>query len=449
MRSHHCPSARPSFLSLMLALLAASLMAACGGHPAEVSPAEIPQLAQRVQQEPNNGPLQLRYAAALYAANRCDTAVTVARTGMALAPGDAVGPLVVGRCLEAGGQPAQAVQVYRAFVAAHPDVRGAGAVQAQELLAERAAATQAARSALQRESTLASQPGNPQTVAVLPLAITGDSTYDPLSRGLAQMLTSDLALLNRFKMVERLEIGALLNEMHLSQTGRVDPSTAARVGHLVQAGRLVEGVAAIPNKGDVHLEASVVQSSGAVTSPEATSGRLRDLLKMEKTIVVGLAGKLGYTLSEAERKAILENGTQDLSAFLAYSRGLVAEDAGDYSAAATYFGQAVQRDPGFSAARTRYQASAAAPAVQQASAGQVTQVARQSTPQAPSTGEQPLGGAVGSTIGDLAPTQAEQATTIVQTTQQAVSTTTSAPPPQNVTPPATVTGIIRIIFRLP
>ena len=107
----------------------------------------------------------------------------------------------------------------------------------------------------------------------------------------------------------------------------MDPTTAARVGHLVQAGKLVYGVATIPASGPIKMQASVVQGSGEVGDAGQANGTLRGLLAMEKDLVVQLVGRLGYTLSEAERRSILDNGTQNLQAFLAYSRGLLAEDA--------------------------------------------------------------------------------------------------------------------------
>lgn len=447
-------SRRPRWWPPLVALL---LLGACGGGRfAAVSPEDLPELQERVSQQPNNGDLVLRLSAALFAAGRCDTAMTVARTGMRLAPGNAVGPLVVGQCLERAARPDEAELVYERFLTDYPEARGVGAVRARQMLAARSAATETARQALAREAELADQPADPQTVAVLPLTISGDSTYAPLSRGLAQILISDLNLLQRFRMVERLQIGALLDELDLARTARVDPATAARVGRLAQAGRLVQGLANIPDEANVRLEASVVQSSGEVSAPEAVTGRFRDLLRMEKDLVVALASRMGYQLSEAERTLILQNGTQNLAAFLAYSRGLVAEDLGDYSAAAAHYGEAARRDPGFRAARQSYQGAQTTPQVQQAAAGQVTTMAAQNPPVPALPPTEPV---LGATIGDLAPTVSEQTAagtggteggesgTVVTTT--AVVTTTSNPPPPTTTPPATVTATIRILFRLP
>ena len=434
---------------LGVALVLAAASAACaGGRFAEVAPDEVPALRARVSQEPNNGDLVLRLSAALFAAGRCDTAMTVARSGITLAPANAVGPLVLGQCLEQAGRPADAGAVYRGFIAGHADARGVGAVRAREMLAARDAAQLEAREALAREAELASEPGDPQTLAVLPLTITGDSSYAPLSRGLAQILTSDLAFLQRFRMVERIQVNALLGELELAATGRIDATTAARAGRLMRAGRLVQGLASIPNESNVRLQALVIQSTGEVTAPTAVDGRFRDLLRMEKELVIGLAGRLGYQLSEAERRTILENGTQNLAAFLAYARALVAEDAGDYNAAAQHYGQAAQRDPNFQAARERYQANQAAPQVQQASAAQVTTVAAQPPPAPGLAAAESVIGSLGSTVGDIAPTVSEQTSAAAQTTQQAVVTTASSPPPASTTT-TTMTATIRIVFRLP
>jgi tetratricopeptide (TPR) repeat protein len=339
--------------------------------------AELSELAARAVREPANGTVQLRYAAALRAADQCDSAMVVARRAIRLAPNDALGPLVLGQCLEQGERYNDALLVYRTFLAAQPEGRGSAAVRAREELALRAGATQGARLALAREAELTAEAADPQTVAVLPVQVVGDSVYAPLSRGLAQMLTSDLALLQRFRLVERQRVGALLNELALSQTERVDPATAARVGRLMAAGRMVSGLATIPDERNVRLEASVVQGTGEVTGPARVQGTLRELLKIEKDLVVGLATQLGYRLSEAERQAVLENGTQNLTAFLAYSRALEAEDRGDYAAAARYYSEAVQADPSFGQARDGFQAATALPDVQAAAAGDAPVLAGQ------------------------------------------------------------------------
>ncbi len=400
----------------------------------------------------------LRYGAALYAAGRCDSAVVVVGRGRSLRPADALGPLVVGQCMERDGRHDRAIAEYRQFLAAHGGAQGAAAVRARELLARRDHATVVARQALAREAELGE--ADESALAVLPLVVVGDSSVQPLSRGLAQIITSDLALLERFRLVERMQLGAVLQELELGQTARVEAGTAARVGRLVGAGRMVQGLVAIPPEGDTRLEASVIRSTGEVTGAEVVTGRFRDLMQMEKQLVLGIAARLGYALSDAERDQILENGTENLAAFLAYSRGLFAEDIGDYSTAAMHFGQAVQADPGFQEAQSQYEAASAADVVGQATASEVTTVGA-SSEAAVQEGQQPtqtLANAVNSVVGDIAATQAEQATSsadedqaVQQATQQSTETTAAEPEPTTAATgvTSTVTGTIRIIFRLP
>jgi tetratricopeptide (TPR) repeat protein len=438
----------------MLAL-SAGLVVACGtGQVSEVSPAEIPTLEAELSQNPDDARLLLRYAAALYAADECDSATTVAREGVRLRPKDALGPLVIGQCLERRGYYDLAIATYQAFLSEHGEERGAAAVAAREMFATRAEATEQARAALQREAELAEVSGDPNIVAVLPVEVVGDSTYQPLSRGLAQILISDLALLERFRLVERVRLNALLTELQLAQTQRVDPNTAARMGHLLQAGRLVQGLAAIPPQGNTRLEATVILSDGEVTGPESVTGRFEDLLRMEKDLVIAISNRLGYTLSEAERRLLLENGTQNLIAFLAFSRGLDAEDRGDFAGAAAHFSEAVQADPDFQMARDQFTVNAAAPAVETGTAAGVTVVATAQVadpaPVVQTVANNAVDQAISISVLDMAGTKSETVRATDQTTTtQATTTTASEPPPTVVHVPRVTVGTVRIIFRLP
>ena len=435
----------------MLRCLPFVVVAACAGRgPTAVSPAEVPDLKARLQKDPGNSTLLVRYAAALFAAGTCDSAQAVGRRAMAARPEDAVPVMVVGQCQERAGQHDGAMATYDAYLAKYSSGPGAPAIRARQLLARRDQASALARRALIQEQQLAQQPGDARTIGILPLQIVGDSTYQPLSRGLAQMIISDISLLRQFRLVERLQIGALLDELRFSQGTRVDPATAARVGRLIQAGRMVQGLATIPRQGPVRLEASVVQGTGEVANAEQVNGQLRDLLRLEKDLVVAIVTRLGYTLSVAERRAILENGTQNLQAFLAYSRGLLAEDGGDFSRAALYFGDAVQADPGFQAAKDQQQANAAAPAVQQAQGGDVAAVVSKTGEQAQGGGGEPNG--LQSGFNDMAGQKSEQLVPDAPPVgQQVIATPASEPPPTVVTQGTTqgATGTVGIRLPIP
>ena len=337
-------------------------LGACAGTPrtGSVAPADRFQLA-----------------AALAAAGRCDTAVVVTAAAQALAPADVRGPLVLGACQEQAGRFDDAVAIYNTFAAEHPGARGVAALRAKAQITLRRAAEQTARQALAREAELAQQPPQAATVAVLPLVIAGDSSVQPLSRGLAELITTDLAQIRSLRLLERLQIGTLLDELKAGQTERADPATAARVGRLLRAERMVQGTATIPRSeaATMQLSATVVTGAGVVRPVGQVTGPFRQLLALEKQVVFDLAGQLGIALTEAERQEILRQGPKSLAAFLAYSRALEDLDRGDYGAAARHFGAAAHADPSFQAARQGQETAAAMPAGQESGSGGIVTLA--------------------------------------------------------------------------
>jgi tetratricopeptide (TPR) repeat protein len=432
------------FVLLGVACLGAACAGRGGARPGAVTPAEIAALQTQAQQQPNNARLHFRLAAALMAAGRCDTAVVVARAGELLAPANAVGPLVVGGCQEKSGRYDLAFATYADFAARHPDARGIGAVRAKAQIALRTQAERTARQALASESTLTSQPPEPSTLAVLPVTISGDSTLQPLSRGLAELMTSDLAMVRTLRLLERIQIGALLDELKLGQSQRSDPTTAARVGRLLRAERMVQGVASIKTDGPVSLSASVVRGDGTVRSGAQASGTFRQLLDLEKQLVFGLAAQLGIQLTEAERQRILRQGPRNLAAFLAYSEGLEALDRGDYRAAAAAFGAAVRADPSFQAAQQQQQAAEAAPTVEASGGDMVTVV--EAVDQVTTPTEPASDGALASAGSDVSPSIADALT---QNTGGPSTVVELTPASQGINSVAGASTIIRIIFRRP
>ena len=376
------------------------------------------------------------------AAGRCDTAVVVANAAQMLAPGDALGPMVVGGCQEKDGRYDLAFATYSDFTNRYPEARGIAAVRALAQLALRTQAAQTAKLALARESTLTTLAPEPSTIAVLPMTIAGDSSFQPLSRGLAELVMSDLAMVRSLRLLERVQIGVLLDELKLGQSARADPGTAARVGRLLRAERMVQGVASIIQNGPVRMSATVVRGDGNVRSGAQVNGNFKQLLDLEKQLVFGLATELGIQLTDAERQRILRQGPKNLAAFLAYSQGLDALDRGDYRAAAAAFSAAVRADPSFQQARQQQQAAEAAPVVQASPGDLVTvveAVAQLTTPTEPAAA-----GALNQATAELTPITAQPGL-------NGISSIISHPTneSQGVTNVVQSFGVLRIIFKLP
>jgi hypothetical protein len=152
-------------------------------------------------------------------------------------------------------------------------------------------------------------------------------------------------------VLERERMQAILNEMKLGDSGRADPTTALRSGHLLRAARVVQGTLTGLSGDQLRVDAVVVDvATAGAGSPATGPDQLNRLFDLEKQIAFSIFTSMGVQLAPAEQDAINQRPTQNLQAFLAYSRGLQAQDNGDYAAAQAQFNDAVNLDPSFRAA---------------------------------------------------------------------------------------------------
>ncbi len=191
---------------------------------------------------------------------------------------------------------------------------------------------------------------------MLPFTFTGeDTTYKPLERGFAELVTTDLSRSSQLQVVERERLQALLDEIQLQQSSGVQGGTGVRAGKMLGAGRIVGG--SISQIGGNQLSANAivtnVQTSQTVGSGANDQQPMDQIFTLEKNIVFKLFTDMGVTLTTAERTAIDQRPTRSLAAFLAYSHGLELEDAGRFDDASRFFDNAVRIDPNFGAARQK------------------------------------------------------------------------------------------------
>lgn len=193
-------------------------------------------------------------------------------------------------------------------------------------------------------------------VGVPPFATTGrDTTLVPLAYALADLVATDLSRSARVNIVERARLGEVLRELDLSASGRVDSASAPRVGRLVSAERLIFGsVDAMGDGRNIRLGARIGEvSTGAVTTAVDAQAPLVEIFAAEKALVLRLFEQMGVTLTPKEQAALQQQPTRNLSALLAYGRGVQKTYDGDYRGAAQAFRDAYRLDPSFSGARTR------------------------------------------------------------------------------------------------
>jgi len=407
-------------------LVIAALLSGCATH-APAGDAIVRLQAQR-DGRPQAAPVHRSLGIALYKAGRFPEARAALAEATRLDPQDGTTALYLGLTAEQQNDFAAAREAYASYLR-HGRTR-----KIRSQLEKRLAAVQrrelevAAREAVASEAALGEKPGDPRVVAVMPFRFAGsDESLRPLERGFAELVTTDLARSSQLTVVERARLQAILDELALQGSGAVDTTTRVRAGRLLRAGRIVQGSLLQLDRDRLRVDAAVVdvpttQAVGIASADDA----LADLFEMQKRIVLDLFGDLGVTLTAAERNAIEQRPTRSLAAFLAYSRGLLAEDGGDFEAATRHFQDAFRIDPRFQAAQQRGTQAASISAAQQVTpaaieaqtAGTVEgQVANAAT-QGNVTGG--MSGSTASTMGNVVngvnPTQSGMATAITTTT---------------------------------
>jgi TolB-like protein len=207
----------------------------------------------------------------------------------------------------------------------------------------------AARAAIASERTIDPTKIPDRSVGVPPMSITvTDTTLSALGYGLAELLANDLARSSRLTVVERLRVDAVLRELSLASSGAVDSASAARVGRLIGARRLiVGGIRQLPG-GDVQITAQVADVvTRGVTRAVSARAPLARIFDAEVQLAFQIFNALGITLTPGERAAIEAAPTRNIAALLAYSRGVRDESYGRYGAAAQQYRAALQADPNF------------------------------------------------------------------------------------------------------
>ena len=313
----------------------------------------LPALEARTIQEPTN-PAALRDLGEAYAQlQRFELAQQALQSAYDLDADDPKTLYYLGVAHEGVGAEAEALFVLGQYERLSPDSPYRPLMEARHTALRRVVARRELRTMLTMEDGLATERAG-DAVAVFPFVYRGrDPRFQPLGRGLGEMVTVDLATIGRLRVVERVRMQALLEEIDMTQGEAFDPQTAPRLGRLVQSSRVVGGSFDVVG-GDLQTDV-VVWEWKAEPEPALAehTANLSALFRLEKEIVFDLVRELGIELSPSERDRIERVPTRDLQAFLAFSRGLQEEDAGNFTAASAQFEQAVRLDPGFDLAATR------------------------------------------------------------------------------------------------
>ena len=207
-------------------------------------------------------------------------------------------------------------------------------------------------------ATLAAAQDSRPGVAVLPFENGGSYGRDKedleaLRRGIAGMLVSELSVRPGIRLVDRSETQRLLDEQNLAASGRVDASTATKVGRLVGARYLIAGTY-IDLYGDFRLDARIIDvETGEILTVVRSDPKFRDRRDLYK-LIQSVSEKIATDskLPALSQAPGTRSTPRDIptEAFTLYGRALLHEDRGDRAKAIEFYERALKVFPAYSEA---------------------------------------------------------------------------------------------------
>ncbi|MBN1154144.1 hypothetical protein JXB12_04410 [candidate division KSB1 bacterium] len=203
--------------------------------------------------------------------------------------------------------------------------------------------------AIDRERRMTYTPPIPNRLAMIYFVNDDyDAKWDNIGKGMADILSSDLALSDEIEVVERRELQILLNKLNLTRQQLIEDNIIRGIGSILRARYLIGGTYQIKPGLNTTFNLSMIDmlDQNNVQQYQFTKED-PDFSTIGTDILKKIIMQLNLTVNPKIKDAIKNISTQNSDAFLAYSNGLDAFDLKNYEASRDYFVQATDLDPDF------------------------------------------------------------------------------------------------------
>jgi TolB-like protein len=184
----------------------------------------------------------------------------------------------------------------------------------------------------------------PTTVTVMPFVPRSGQGQAWLSKGLADLLTQDLAQVKSLAIVSREQAQVFAHELQLGDSPLFGPEAALRMGRVAKVDRVLYGHYAVSGE-RISITIFVLDTARQeVIQREDIEGPLRDLRPLVQKLALQFTGRQGIELSEAERANIRFETTDSITATRHFYEGLHLYDQGRHADALGEFSAAARQD---------------------------------------------------------------------------------------------------------
>lgn len=179
----------------------------------------------------------------------------------------------------------------------------------------------------------------------------------PLSKGLAEMMITEIGKVQSIRVVERSKLRTIMDELKLSQSGVISEQSSVEVGRMVGAQHLVFGSYMVMPSDKVRIDMRIVQvETGLTMKAGEVTGKTKQMLDLINRLSKKILEDLDIRLTKQDKQALEESKALNIKAVVHFSQGVEFEDAGKTSQAVSSYRKALKIEPGFEQAKKRLNA---------------------------------------------------------------------------------------------
>ena len=315
----------------------------------------IPLLKGYLANRPDSWKTRSKLGFAYLKIGSLDKAITELSAALDSKPGDAYAVLYLGLAYLNKGDIGKAIAIFQTYRdKKQPLVEEE--IKRQITLLQITESYRAAKKALKEEKALRTTKPDTYTIGVTNYKdLSPKESLRAFRKALTAMVTSDLSKIASLRVVERVRIQALLDEMNLAETGLVDKKTAPRIGRLIGAQELVIGSLALASplvQDNINSVTSITSTiRGNVLGSTSISIEKQFFYNLPILIVKNIARIADIQFTPHEKDVIQRPRTKNYKAYIFYGRALDALDAGNWKQAKNFFTEALKEDPEFGLAQ--------------------------------------------------------------------------------------------------
>jgi len=176
------------------------------------------------------------------------------------------------------------------------------------------------------------QASDPKTIAVLYFennSVVDKDKLDPLKKGLADMMITEMTKIKGIKVVERQRIQSIIEELNLNETDMVDKSTTQKMGKLLGAKVMLFGGFSNLFNDKLRIDIRIVRTeTGETLKAEEETGELEEFLTMLQSLVKKIAADLDVKMTSEDEDRLEASKDGNFDGYVIYAQALNFEDQG-------------------------------------------------------------------------------------------------------------------------